>query len=136
MRQQDAQLLTAGFNLRPLGPWVLYMVEVIDGHSAGDGIIVLAAAVLEHGMEGKDGELLLQGRLDGFVLFFRYFSATALFECVFYLGTRLCHLHRVECRIQEVGRTFAHLATYIFCYSKHFFDVLLNFYFYLCRITN
>ena len=78
MRQLDAQLLLAWLNLRPSSARILYVVQVIDGKSAGNGILVLPTAVLEHGMEGDDGQLLLQLRLDGFILFLRYLTATAL----------------------------------------------------------
>ena len=44
------------------------MVEVVDAQPAGDGIPVLPTAIFKHSMEGDDGQLLLQGRLDGFVL--------------------------------------------------------------------
>ena len=98
------------------------MVEVVDGHSAGDGIVVLALPVLEHGMEGEDGKLLLQFRLQGFILFFGQPASLVGFQRVFYLGSDAGYMSRIECLVQEGGRAFPHLTAYIVCYSEtHFF---------------
>ena len=123
MSQQDAQLFLACLDFRPLGTWVLYMVEVVNRLSAGDGIFVFATAVLEKGVEGEDREPLLQFRFQGFKLFLGQLATLVGFQGIFYLGTCLRHLGRIECLIKEVGRTFPNLASYLIGYSEHFFDL-------------
>ena len=76
-------------------------------------------------MEGEDGQALLQLRFAGFILLLGQLSTAEGFQGIFYLGTRLRHLERVECVVEEVGRACPNLATYIMCYSEFhvFFDV-------------
>ena len=94
------------------------MVEVVDGEAAGDGFVVLPPPVPEGGVEGEDGQLLLQGRLDGFVLFFGQLAIAALLQSIFYLGTDSGYMSRIEHSVEKFGGTFPNLASYIFSYSK------------------
>ena len=120
MSKHDTQFLGSFLDRIPLRPRILNVVKIVDGETARYRIVILSSSVFESGMKRKDRQFLLQVRLDRFIFFFVDFTPTAFFECVFYLCTYSRYMSRIESLAQEVGRTYPNLASYIFCYSKHF----------------
>ena len=86
---------------------------VVDGQSAGHRLVVLPSSVAEGGVEGGDGQPLLQFTLQGFKLVLGQFAATALLQGIFYLGTGSCYGWSIECLTEEVGSTLPNLL--VFC---------------------
>ena len=123
MRQEDAQLFLAWFNLRPPRTGVRDVVEVVDGEATGDGFLVLATAVLKGGVHREDRQTTLQLAFLGFKLARGELATTASFQGIFYLCTGSCYECRIECLVEEVGSTYPNLALYVFSYSKHVFEL-------------
>ena len=128
MGKHDAQLLLARLHLCPSSARVTDVVEVVDGESARHGIVVLPPSAREGGVEGEDGQALLQFRLLRLELLFLHHSAGHHFACVRYLGTHHPHYGRIQCRVKHFGGALAHHPTaYIVTYSE-FHVVDLRFY--------
>ena len=122
--QQDTQLLFPVLYLRPLPPGILYMVQVINRETAGDGLVVLPTTVPKGGMEGTYRQLLLQFPLPGFKLLLGQLSPSVSLQGIFYLRARSGYQRRIECLVQEFGRTYPNLRFHIMGYSEHSFDGL------------
>jgi hypothetical protein len=74
-------------------------------------------------VKGDDGQEFLELRLAAFVLVLGQLTTAVSLQGIFYLGTYLCYLWRIECLVQELGCTGPNFTFDVFCYSKHFFDL-------------
>ena len=120
VRHHNSQFLLTRFYLLPFRPWIGDVVNIVDGESAGDGLLVLPPSVLEGGMKGSDGQQFLQFPLQGFIFLLGQLAPSAPLQGILQFGTSLRHRGRIQHLVEQFGSTFPNLALDVISYSKHF----------------